>query len=173
VPISDPENKQWALDQIRELDPAVVVDIGPGAGTYSDLARTHTTARWSAIEAWAPYIPKYKLWDKYDHVAVSDIRHTDLRTVAPAPDLAIIGDVLEHMPAHEARTVIIRLQAWTEHLLVALPIVHYEQGAVGGNWFETHHHHWQYDEMLDALGPGVVDSVKGDTLGYYLWSQAG
>lgn len=171
MPHSDPENKQWALDHIRRLDPAVVVDIGSGWGTYSDLARAHTTAQWKAIEVWAPYITQFGLPDKYDHVVVSDVRHVDLRSVAHAPDLVIVGDVLEHMEAAEAKIVITRLQAWTGHLLVALPIIHYEQGTVGGNWFEAHHYHWRFDEMADALGPGLVDSVEGDVLGYFWWTR--
>jgi hypothetical protein len=173
VPLSDPENKQWALDRIRSLDPAVVVDIGPGVGTYSDLARAATSAQWKAIEAWAPYVTKYGLWGKYDHVVISDIRHVDLHSVAFAPDLVIIGDVLEHMTTAEARTVITRLQAWADHLLVCVPLAHHDQRAVGGNWFEIHRDHWGHEQMLSALGPGVTDHLEGEILGYYLWSQAG
>lgn len=172
VPVSDPENKQWALDRIRQLNPAMVVDIGPGAGTYSKLARDHTAATWKAIEAWAPYVTKYDLWGKYNHVVISDVRHVDLHSVAFAPDLVIIGDVLEHMDVGEAKSVITRLQAWTDHLLVCVPLAHHAQGASQGNWFEIHRDHWTHADMLTVLGPGVVDSIEGRILGYYWWSQA-
>ena len=56
--------------------------------------------------------------------------------------------------------------------LVSIPLAHHAQDAVGGNWFEIHRDHWAHEEMLDALGHGVVDSVRGDVLGYYLWSAA-
>jgi hypothetical protein len=82
VPISDDENKQWVLDRICQVSPTMVVDIGPDAGTYSDLARPHTPgATWKAVEAWAPYIPEFGLWEKYDHVVVGDVRHVDLHLV--------------------------------------------------------------------------------------------
>jgi hypothetical protein len=172
VPISDDENKQWALDRIRQLAPQMVVDIGPGAGTYSDLARQHTPdATWKAVEAWAPYIPEHGLWQKYDHVVVADVRHVDLHSVTYAPDLAIVGDILEHLTKAEAKSVLMRLQAWADHLLVSIPIRHYEQGEVDGNWFEIHRAQWRHDEVLRTLGRGVVASIEGETLGYYLWSR--
>jgi len=171
MPTSDPENKTWALDRILEIQPKMVVDIGPGEGTYSDLARKHTPdATWKAIEAWGPYVTKYGLWQKYDHVVVSDIRHTDLHSVTFAPDLVIIGDVLEHMEKVEARTVLRLLQAWADHVLVSFPVAHHDQAPFEGNWFEIHRDHWSFDEMKRALGGGIVDSVKGKVLGYFLWS---
>jgi hypothetical protein len=91
--------------------------------------------------------------------------------VAYAPDLVIIGDVLEHLEKPEARSVLMQLQAWTDHVLVSIPIRHYEQGEHEGNWFEIHRAQWRHEEMLRALGPGVVASVEGDILGYYLWSR--
>jgi hypothetical protein len=173
VPISDAENKQWALDRICDLAPQTVVDIGPGAGTYSDLARAHTRgAMWKAVEAWAPYIAEHGLWQKYDHVIVADVRHVDLHSIAYAPDLVIIGDVLEHLEKAEARSVLRLLQAWADNVLVSIPLAHHPQEAVGGNWFEIHRDHWGHEEMLEALGAGVVDSVVGDVLGYYLWRVA-
>jgi hypothetical protein len=173
VPISDAENKQWALDRIRDIAPKMVVDIGPGAGTYSDLAREHTPgATWKSVEAWAPYIAEHGLWAKYDHVVVADVRHVDLHSITYAPDLVIIGDVLEHMTKPEARSVLRLLQAWSDNLLVSIPLAHHAQDAVGGNWFEIHRDHWRHDEMIAALGRGVVDSVQGEILGYYLWSGA-
>ena len=42
MPTSDVELKDWALEKIKSLNPKSVVDIGPGEGTYSDLARQHT-----------------------------------------------------------------------------------------------------------------------------------
>ena len=171
MPTSDPEHKAWALDRIRELQPKMVVDVGPGVGTYSDLAREHTPgATWKCIEAWAPYIPQFGLWQKYDHVIVGDIRHVDLHSVTFAPDLVIVGDVLEHMAKAEARSVLRLLQAWADNVLVSVPLAHHDQGDVNGNWFEIHRDHWTHNEMLDVLGTGVRAHKRGKILGYYLWS---
>lgn len=174
MPTSDVELKDWALEKIKSLNPKSVVDIGPGEGTYSDLARKYTrNARWMAIEAWAPYIPQFGLWGKYDHVVVSDVRHVNLMSIHHAPDLVIIGDVLEHMTHVEARAVLTNLKAWADHILVCVPLIHHAQGAHEGNWFEIHREHWTYDAMKRELRDGLVDCVEGKVLGYFHWSCYG
>lgn len=171
MPVSDRENKRWALETIRRLDPKVIVDIGPGEGTYSNLARKHTRgAHWIAIEAWAPYIPRYGLWRKYNHVVVSDVRHCDFSTITGAPDLVIIGDVLEHMTHIEARGVLERLKLWADRILVCVPLEHRHQDAFEGNWFEIHREHWSGEQMRAELADGLEDYREGRVLGYYLWS---
>lgn len=173
MPTSDVDNKQWALDKIREIDPQSVLDVGPGEGTYSDLAKAHTSARWACVEAWAPYIPEFGLWGKYDHVVVSDIRHTDLMSISAPVDLAIVGDVLEHMAQAEARGVLTKLTAWADNVLVSVPLVHLEQDPHEGNWFEIHQEHWGFEQMQRELSPGLVDWKHGDVLAYYHWSCKG
>lgn len=55
MPNSDGEGKEWARDVIKRLNPATVVDVGPGEGTYVRLARDVTPkCRWIGVEAWAP-----------------------------------------------------------------------------------------------------------------------
>lgn len=172
MPTSDAENKDWARDIVTALNPRTVVDIGPGEGTYSDLLRgSLPDSRFLCIEAWGPYITEYDLWGKYNHVVVGDIRHTDLHSVEYAPNLVIIGDVLEHMLKDEARSTLKRLQAWADAVLVCVPIVHHEQAAFDGNWFEIHRDHWAADEVRAELGAGVVDEKVGRVLAYFLWSR--
>lgn len=171
MPTSDREGKEWARDVIARLAPATVVDVGPGEGTYVRLAREVTpAARWIAVEAWAPYITTFGLFDAYDWVIVSDIRHLDPYTVVRQPDLVILADVLEHMTQVEARGVLARMRDWAHHVLVSVPLAHHDQGAEGGNWFEIHREHWGPRQMRQELGPGLVEAHEGDVLGYYLWS---
>lgn len=172
MPTSDAENKPWARDLIRRLAPRVVVDIGAGDGTYARLARGHTDARWVAVEAWGPYVTEYGLDDLYDLVVLGDVRYLDLAAVHPDPDLVIVGDMLEHLDAEQVEPLVRRLQAWTPHLLVSVPVLHLEQGAVGGNWLETHRSEWGYGQMRDLLGPGVTDSIEGDVLAYFHWQRS-
>ena len=171
MPTSDVEGKDWAKDAIKRLDPGTVVDVGPGEGTYVKLARDVTPdCRWIAVEAWAPYIPTFGLWDLYDWVIVSDIRHVDPYTIVRDPDLVIIADVLEHMDQLEAKGVLARMKDWAHNILVSVPLAHHDQGAEGGNWFEIHREHWTARQMRRELGAGLVEAHEGDILGYYLWS---
>jgi hypothetical protein len=172
MPTSDAENKPWARDAIVRLAPRVVVDLGAGDGTYARLARAQTPdAHWIAVEAWGPYVTDYGLTGLYDQVVVGDVRYLDLTRLHPAPDLVIAGDMLEHLDADQVEPLVRRLQAWTPRLLVSIPVLHLEQGAVGGNEFECHRSEWTYEAMLGALGPGVTESVRGDVLAYYLWER--
>ena len=171
MPTSDREGKEWAREIIQSLAPSVVVDVGPGEGTYVHLARDVTPdCRWIGVEAWAPYISEFGLFDAYDWVVVSDIRHLDPYTLVRDPDLVILADVLEHMSQLEARGVLARMKDWAHNILVSVPLAHHDQGAEGGNWFEIHREHWSSREMRKELGAGLVDAREGDVLGYYLWS---
>ena len=170
MPTSNKENKRWALERIKAIDPRSVLDVGPGEGTYSDVARRHTRAHWMAVEAWGPYVSKYNLWSKYNHVVVADIRHCDLQSIHAPADLAIVGDVLEHMTKVEARGVLARLTAWADNVIVCIPLIHCEQDAYEGNWFEIHREHWTFDEMAEELSDGLVASKRGKVLGYFHWS---
>lgn len=171
MPTSDVEGKDWAKDVIKRLDPATVVDVGPGEGTYVKLARDVTPGcRWIGVEAWAPYISEFGLFDSYDWVIVSDIRHVDPYTIVRDPDLVILADVLEHMTQLEARGVLARMRDWAHNILVSVPLAHHDQEPYQGNWFEIHREHWSSREMRRELGPGLVEAHEGDVLGYYLWS---
>jgi cyclopropane fatty-acyl-phospholipid synthase-like methyltransferase len=173
VPVSDPDGKPWALSRYLDLQPATVVDIGPGEGTYARLMRPHHRARWGAVEAWGPYVEQFDLNRLYDHVIVADARYLD--PVLYAVDLVIAGDVLEHMTHDDARQLLRRITAYARHLLVSIPVRHLAQGAYQGNWFETHVEHWHFAEMHDALTKlpdgQVLDSYEGHTLAYYLWQR--
>jgi len=88
MPYSYDDDKQTAKQWIEAIAPKTVVDVGPGAGTYSDLARANGQ-HWTAIEAWAVYIEQFKLRDKYDHIIVADANYVDPKYFKA--DLVIIG----------------------------------------------------------------------------------
>ncbi|WP_068922185.1 class I SAM-dependent methyltransferase [Planobispora rosea] len=170
MPCSDNQGKDWALATYLTINPSIVIDIGPGAGTYARLMRPHHEARWIGIEAWGPYIADYGLDDLYDIVHVADARLVDW-TWFPTTDLVIIGDVLEHMTTLHACVLLERLKRTADNLLVSIPVLHLDQDAVNGNPFERHIDHWTYEGMLNELGAGVVDTWHGDVLAYYWWMR--
>lgn len=152
MPRSNGEGVRDLAAEFTRVNPRTVVDIGPGAGTYSDAFRPLNAARWTAIEIWEPYITGYHLHAKYDDVILADVRTADL----PQADLYIAGDVLEHMPREDALNVIRAITKCADWLMVSVPIVHYPQGAIEGNIYETHHYHWKTEEMSEVLGASPV-----------------
>lgn len=90
--LSHPRNQGVILDLVRMIDPASVVDIGCGGGTYARLVRdTLPECAMVGIEAYADNANP--LWALYDEVLVSDARTIDL----PPADLYLLVDVIEHM----------------------------------------------------------------------------
>lgn len=166
MPYSDNENKQVAKDWIKELKPKRIMDVGAGAGAYSDLAR-EDGQHWVAVEAWGTYVNQFNLKDKYDEVVVADVRYLDFKKVGRV-DLSIFGDIAEHMKMSEAKAVINEMLNNSDYLLICFPVVHLDQEPWQGNYFEIHEEHWHYETMLEYLGDKVVKSVDGDTLAYFL-----
>lgn len=178
MPTSYAEGKGWSLARFKRHLPDTVTDIGPGEGTYARLMRpAHRGVWWTGIEIHRPYVRKYRLKSTKQRAMYDELHVLDART---APDhlyhrdLVIAGDVLEHMPRQDAVDLLGRIeQAGAWHILVSLPIVVIEQGAVGGNQHEAHVHHWAADDMdqvLTGLG-GRVERMRGRTLGVWWWSR--
>lgn len=170
MPYSSTELKEKMLAWYKQIKPETTVDIGPGCGTYSDLMRPHHECHWKAVEAWGPYVTQFGLWDKYNHVVVSDIRHCDLMSVHCCPELVIIGDCIEHMDKEEALYLIERLKQWADNVLISIPLGESPQESSEGNWFEIHRATWSHQEMKDVLSDGLKDEAEGDVLGVYWWS---
>lgn len=173
MPHSDAQGKDTALAWYQRIKPKTVVDIGAGAGTYAALMRTpHDPARWTAIEAWEPYVDKFDLHSLYDEIITCDARH--LPWTHYRADLVIAGDVLEHTTRDDAKALLRRIRQGATHLIVSIPVLHLPQGAVGGNPYERHIDHWTAGSMRNELETyGTIrDEWIGDVLAYYWWTRA-
>lgn len=167
MPASDPEGKPQAIEMVRHLRPDRILDVGPGVGTYRHLLDcTFPDARWTALEIWAPYVEAYGLEELYDEVIVADAQSVSPARVGPI-DLAIFGDVIEHMPKPEAICMVNRLP-WI-NALISVPIVPYPQGPYEGNPFEAHLHTWDEGQVIDSFN--VVDHWCGSVLGVFLLAR--
>ncbi|MXM67067.1 methyltransferase domain-containing protein [Streptomyces sp. HUCO-GS316] len=172
MPYSDAEGKGTAAAWYREIQPGTVIDVGAGSGTYAqELREAPWAGRWTAVEAWEPYVTRFGLHGLYDAVVVADARHL----VAPfyRADLVIAGDVLEHMPRPDAVRLLQKVRANAANLIVSVPVLHLEQGAVYGNPYETHVDHWTADGMRAELARSgtLRGELVGDVLAYFWWSR--
>lgn len=165
MPRSHPEGRDWAVDHIRHSTAPVIVDIGCGEGTYSDLARGwRPDARWIGVEIHAPYVERFDLTRKYDEVVITDARRY---TFPRDPFLLIAGDVIEHLTRPDALAFLTRARRHAEAILISVPIVDYPQHEHEGNPHEAHLDQWDFDGMADNL-PGC-DTWRGDIVGRYWW----
>ena len=133
-----------------------ILDVGPGAGQWFDLlAPWYPDAYWCAVEIFEPYVERYQLRKKYNSVYVADIR--ELAKALPHQDLAIFGDVLEHLPKHDACEVIVALDF--RFLLLSVPLGYCPQEPTEENPYEEHVASWEAHEIL-SLFP-VVEAFVG------------
>ena len=167
MPSSHPEGREWATERIALTNSPIIIDIGCGEGTYSDLARSERPdALWIGVEVWEPYVDEYKLWNKYHIVAVKDARAVEFPST---PYVLLAGDVLEHKPRSDSVSLLKHAMLHAEAIMVSVPIVDYPQHAHNGNPFEEHVDQWTHDDMKAELPD--CDSWIGDVVGRYWWSR--
>ena len=101
MPFSVDAFDHWVSTMIGILQPATVLDIGPGAGKYGRMvreisAKSEFKTRTTAIEIDASYVETFQLRDIYDEIIIDDALNL-IRNPRCRFDLVIIGDCIEHM----------------------------------------------------------------------------
>lgn len=154
MPSSAWENHDLAIKHFDRIQPTRVVDVGPGSGKWAKVLGGRPqkrTGHWTGLEVFPRYILDYDLTTLYDRIVVDDVR-ASFDIVATA-DLVILGDVLEHLEPGEARELMRRVRILGCAVLVAGPIIRFEQGEWGGNTHEAHLWHPTVDDWLEMVEP--------------------
>ena len=161
------ENGKAAIKRImRRIAPKTGLDIGAGSGTYAKL---FPDTRWIGVEIYEPYIEKFGLRDLYDRVTTSDIREWTLENTDQRWDVAIAGDVLEHIAVEEAQAVLGTLRKLAKHVIVSIPIGYYPQDEYDGNPYEAHvKDDWTDEEVRSVFGEPTFSQIEGE-IGVYLY----
>lgn len=178
--------QEWVatLKAEGELQHNRVLDLGVGSGGYynwlnhryvpgqdwavdqGELAGAH----WTGIEVWTPYIKEFDLEAKYNTLVNEDIRTVDYSTLGLF-DVAIAGDVLEHMSKEDAVSVVAKVLEVSKYLIINIPIIYYPQGESHDNPYEEHiKDDWSHEEMLSTF-PQIRKSNTGRRVGVYLLSN--
>jgi glycosyltransferase involved in cell wall biosynthesis len=150
------------------IKPKTGLDVGAGSGTYAKL---FPDVQWDGVEIWEPYIEEYGLKSLYNTIAVSDIREWTTKNTAKRWDVAIAGDILEHMAVEEAKSVLSFLRSVADYVIVSIPIGHYPQGPYEGNPHEAHvTDNWTEESFRKAFGEPLHGAVDGE-IGVYLFGN--
>lgn len=126
-----------------------VLDIGAGEGTYYDLLHHHFN-NIDGIEIFEPYIEKYGLKQKYKNLFLGNI--IDFQFPSFDYDIIVMGDTLEHLSEHDARTVIDKYLDKVKEFLVIVPL-NLPQDVVFGNVYERHLQPTLNFETMEKLYP--------------------
>ncbi len=161
---SNPENRDWVLNKVVQLQPKTVIDVGAGNGNYVRLLRPYVPANYVGIEVYQKNVTQYNLRDIYDDVWIDDVRNYK----SLQADLIIFGDVLEHMTRDEAIRVWDVASKGCKYAILSIPIIHYPQGVVDGNHHEVHIvDDWNNISVFESF-KNIVECKLGAETGAYL-----
>jgi hypothetical protein len=151
MPTSTPFFKKETIQYIQQhIDTSKnILDIGAGVGTYSDLLKPLGYNNIDAIEVYEPYIKGYDLASKYRSVYNHNIIDSEL--YVEDHDLAILGDVVEHMTYRDSLKVLEKLKN-CQDIIIAVPF-NASQEAVMGNIYEIHIQNDLYNKKFLDIYP--------------------
>jgi glycosyltransferase involved in cell wall biosynthesis len=165
MPFSSHSGKHHIKNIIKKLAPKSGIDIGVGCGTYAEL---FPEIEWDGVEVWKPYIDKYNLKEKYKNLFVEDARKWKPKQHY---DVAILGDVLEHMTKKDALALALKMAKCSDTTIVSIPIGYYPQDEFEGNPYEKHvTDHWTHEEVIATFGVPQWSRVDNE-IGVYVWSK--
>jgi len=125
-----------------------LLDLGCGRGTY---ARLITKLCYKIGVDAVDYRKKFELDKWYDEFYQHDIRDTEWIRRLGRFDLAIAGDVLEHMTVEQAQNVLEAMQDIAKAVLVAVPYTYPQKGRGGNRW---------EDHIQDDLTPALMKELE-------------
>lgn len=158
------------VNKILNTPNSIVLDVGCGEGKWGKLLKGKVDTV-DGIEIWQPYIDKYNLSSYYD-----TLYNTDARKFVPNKkyNIAILGDVLEHMIKDDAILFLNNLKIAVDVIFLTIPVtVCIQDGNLIGNPFETHHYHWSDKEIRFDLNFTLLNVSVNDNglvaIGCYEW----
>jgi tetratricopeptide (TPR) repeat protein len=147
MPSSDVKGKSQIADFVRSRKHDKMLDIGCGEGTYAMLL---PEAEWTGVEVWQPYVDGFKLHELYQNLHVMDARQWE--PGSQRWDIAVAGDVLEHMTEREASDLLLKLRSCADLVIISIPF-NMAQGEWGGNPYERHvKDDWTHEEVKSVFG---------------------
>jgi len=172
---SSSEGKEWTKNYVhkylRNVPNPKFLDIGTGQGTYFRMLNSgYPNAHWTGVEAYKPYIEKYRLMEQYHTMHNADATELYGKNINVSQlhyDVVFCGDVLEHMTKEKAVALVEKLTSCCGILIISIPIIKWPQHD-DTNPFQIHvKDDWSHEEVLDSFH-GVIDHSKGDSVGVYI-----
>lgn len=148
---------------VAKLSPKRILDVGPGAGKWGVLLKDPSRVV-DAVEIFFPYVSHFGLTLLYNHIFVGDILQFPLKK--RQYDLAILGDVLEHLSVENAQKLLGTFRKNHIPVLITVPYLYPHPAAYGNPWEE----HLQPDlteEIFNERYPGFKLLYGNEQQGIY------
>lgn len=118
------------MRQIKELSPNKVIDFGAGDGFYCKLLKYINPAiEVVGVEAESSYSEKFGLLELYDRLVIGNLENFINGIKKKDFDLAIFGDVLEHLEKGVVVEVIKKAAMLFPYIIINSPVGYQEQNS--------------------------------------------
>jgi trans-aconitate methyltransferase len=169
---------EWIIDRLRDIAPSSIIDVGCGWGRWGFLAREflEVWAHRFTQDEWSLRIDAVDIhpgtWTPVHNFIYDETIQADVRYWRPARpyDVAICGDVIEHLEKAEGEEVLRRLLGWCPNLLLGIPLgPGWLRSGHFGNDHEAHLAEWDTSDMdfFDVKAYKLTQTE--DRLGYGLF----
>ena len=159
------EGKDRIIEYILSLNPRCILDVGACDGKWAKLLRAAGfNGNIDAVERFKPNA--VRIMDLYDELYVGSIVSFGYRP--RKYDVAIFGDVIEHMDVSAAQQALDYAQRHAAEVIVGVPFL-YRQGEIYGNPYERHIQDDLTPELFAARYPGFELYLQPkDDYAYYV-----
>jgi len=160
--------------QLKQIQPRSIVDFGAGGGKNGRIAKEvlAENVRLIAVEGFektAQMLSSESLYDEVHHTLIQSWVFED----SSHYDLAIFGDVLEHLRPTEIHRVLRACLGRFKHIVVICPLYEIFQEDVYGNPLEVHQTYIT-SSFFDRYKPTEKHTIKGENwtiMNVYIFSQ--
>mgnify|MGYP006305959775 CR=1 FL=1 len=140
-------------EQIKAIQPKTVVDFGAGGGKIGKIVREIMGNRCTitAVEGYAITVENLKASKVYDNVhycLLEDFLLDNTNTY----DLAIFGDVIEHLTCRSIKKAIYDTLSYFNYFIIVVPLYDIFQDNAYGNIIEKHQSYIT-DKFFDRYHP--------------------
>jgi len=176
LPTSFPNQISTIIGIILRMNPASMLDIGPGFGKYGFLSREYLeswfgsnklyqfTHRIDAVEFCEDYIsPVHRFI--YDNIYIGNVE-TELMKLPAHYELSLLIDVIEHFSLEEGKKIIARILTKADSVIISTPKHFIPQTAIYGNEKETHLSLWKKRDFRE-FGRGLFFYDDENIIWYY------
>ena len=170
-----PKVAKWLNGKITGSEYSIL-DLGCGKGTYGRLI--NKPCKKIAVDA-VDYRKRFELMKYYDTFYQHDISDISFLESLGKHDMAILGDVLEHLYFDDARNVLDCLEKQCQTILVSVPFKSHQWGVF--NHWENHLQEDLTEEVFKERYPEFVPFSFHRTLtppyngevsqAYYIWEK--
>jgi 2-polyprenyl-3-methyl-5-hydroxy-6-metoxy-1,4-benzoquinol methylase len=163
MPYSFSTFDDYIFNFISNLEPASVLDVGPGLGKIGSMVSKAARLRdfscsLHAYEIYEQYIKQFELKWIYDKIYNQNIMEIMNRKDV-SYELVVFGDSLEHLTKEDGLKLLEFLLPKCSYIIIKTPD-NYPQGALFENKYEAHLSNWSKEDFKSLIIHKIEEHIN-------------